>query len=161
MAIAVPKQQTSHHDHDHDHWKFEKKMDKNIPLGSFIHSSVSNIVNNTIDAYLLNPITNSTVQQMWKSHPIPGECAIFINPDIVQKNTDDEKYTITHTSHMLEEEKLFDSHLIKDIEIKYTSLDQTHKHWIPPGRKESIFVQVANNILYSKNCMDESHDSLT
>jgi hypothetical protein len=156
MAIAMPKDKKD--DHDHDHWEFEKKIDKNIPSGSFIHSSVSHVINETISHYSLNPITKSTVQQMWKSLPIAGECAILINPDIAQKNTDDEKYTITHTSNMLEEDKLFDSHLIKDIEIKYTALDQTHKHWIPSGRKESIFVQVANNILYSKNCLDESHD---
>lgn len=157
MAIAAPDDKNHRHE-NHEHWKFEKKIGKNIPSGSFIHTSVSHHINNTVKEFTLNPITRTTIHQMWKQIPVQGECAILINPDIAQKNTDDEKYTITHTSHMLEEEKLFDSHLIKDIEIKYTALDQTHKHWIPPGRKESIFVQVANNILYSKNCLDESHE---
>lgn len=157
MAIAAPDDKIHRHE-NHEHWKFEKKIGKNIPSGSFIHTSVSHHENSTITQFTLNPITRTSIHQMWKQIPVQGECAILVNPDIAQKNTDDEKYTITHTSHMLEEEKLFDSHLIKDIEIKYTALDQTHKHWIPPGRKESIFVQVANNILYSKNCLDESHE---
>ncbi len=152
MAVATP----SHHT-DHQHWPFEKALDEKIPAGSFIHTSIVNRTNNTIATHYLNPIINASMDSLWKSIPTPGECAIMINPDVVNTK-EGTPYIITHHSPILVDDTLFETHMTVHTETKYTALDGTHHHWVPQEQKVGIFLQVSINMLHSRNCMEESHD---
>jgi len=84
----------------------------------------------------------------------------MINPGYTQTGQNDTKYTITHQNPILEENVLFDTHINLNAEFRYTAIDKTHRHWIPEFQNDNIFMQVAMNMLYSNDCVEESINGL-
>lgn len=147
MAIALPAhdEQSPLHDHNIPFFAFENALHQDLPPGIFIHSSKLHKTNNSA-SFDVNPIMKSNTSEIWTPTPLPGHCAILINPYIIPIATDNSHYSIIHSSALIAEEILFETP-IKNFTLSYYDIKNIHRTIEPPSEYLKMQIQTIWNIM--------------